>query len=537
MVRSSILRFGISPIILASLALACGGGGGGGGEGTDTDTDTSGETAVPGESSGGEEEGSGTTTGSADESDSGEDEGTDTTGGASLEGLIEALCNYEFACCSRGELDYRLGPFTDDAAECTARYIQQLDSNNNDDPVLIGSLLDSLAYSIRLERVDVDAAALSACIEAVQARECNAPVDGETRCEAGEGDDPCALDSLFFGRQQVGDVCNPNLFPDVECAAGSKCVAVSGDIGECEKRAVADEFCSSADDCDDGLFCDFSEGKCAPKGDVGDACAFEDPNVPTPGTETRQCLDHLTCDPDTETCTAYCSEGYDCSADAQCPAGLSCVPMAPGSPFNYCASTGNAGAACDTKADCASGHYCAGENCALSKNVGDTCASTEECVTGYCNITCQNFEGVGDPCTSDLQCDPATTVGCFTSDDGTLCRAAKLPNDSICVGGQDSCASGVCDATPTGQRCIVGEQEGDDCDESAATTSVNLCAEGLYCDTDSVCKTKGGAGATCEEDGSVMCLSGSCDPSAPWDEPMCTDAPESSDAVTCDGME
>jgi hypothetical protein len=157
-------------------------------------------------------------------------------------------------------------------------------------------------------------------------------------------------------------------------------------------------------------------------------------------------------------------------------------------------------------------------------------------VTGYCAITCQNYEGPGDACTFPEQCNPSTTVGCFTSEDGQLCRANKLSNGSICNAIEDSCASGICDATATGYRCIDGEAENEDCDDNPATTSTNLCGAGLYCDADDgQCKAQSGAGGTCADDDDVQCLNGACDEGGPWGADVCTDAPENAESVTCDG--
>src|SRR5688572_5858409 len=73
--------------------------------------------------------------GSAEQSDpddtGGDDDPSGGNDGSALEPLIGSLCEWEFRCCSDGERDYRLGPFTVDAADCSDRFVQQLGSNDD----------------------------------------------------------------------------------------------------------------------------------------------------------------------------------------------------------------------------------------------------------------------------------------------------------------------------------------------------------------------------------------------------------------------
>ncbi len=471
-------------------------------------------------------------------SDTGVDTGDTGAGGGGLEELVEALCMHEFDCCSAGELTYRLGPFTTDATVCTDRFMQLLANNDNDYPIAFAGLLGMLGNTVRLDRADVNDAAIPACIAAVKAWECAKLLDPDGRCEPGDTADPCALDKLFTGKLGAGDSCTPFMAVDIECGPGTKCVESSKVTAECRDRAAVDKACDGADDCDDGLYCDLAAGKCVAQGDVDDACEFDDPLVPTPGTETKPCLSHLTCNPDTSTCTAFCTDGYTCESDVHCPEGMSCVPESPGSAFKYCGVPGGPGDPCDTKDDCMNNHYCAGENCDQSVAIGDPCSTDEECVTGYCSLInqCTNFEGVDDPCNRHEECDPDDTVGCYTSNDGTLCRAALLPNGDACSTAEGSCNSGICDFTLSGYECMAGGGADDPCDDSTLTTDTFMCAPEFYCDpTDAVCLPKAGAGQDCMDDMSLQCLGMVCDETDPWGDPICTDAPESSTQVTCDG--
>jgi hypothetical protein len=229
---------------------------------------------------------------------------------------------------------------------------------------------------------------------------------------------------------------------------------------------------------------------------------------------------------------------------------MSCIPMTPGSSYTYCAAPGAEGAACDTKPDCESGNYCAGDNCADLNGIGDACGADDQCSAGYCDTggsgNCENFLAVGDACTLSKQCNPASSVGCYTSDDDNdglideqVCRSALLPNSSKCIEAENSCASGVCDFDIFDgfYSCITGAQLNEACDNEPITLDTK-CAPGLYCHPeDATCEEKLGAGGVCEDNGADQCLSGVCDPDAPWDQDMCTDAPESPDTVTCDGVD
>ncbi|MBL4685827.1 MAG: hypothetical protein JKY37_14625, partial [Nannocystaceae bacterium] len=123
------------PLLSLGLSACSAGEDGGRGEQQETDgatTGTAGPMTDEAESSGGTTsvaDGDASETGEADS----ESSGTGTVDEpADLEALVAALCEWEFKCCSDGEVDYRLGPFAQDAADCTERFLQQVMSNDND---------------------------------------------------------------------------------------------------------------------------------------------------------------------------------------------------------------------------------------------------------------------------------------------------------------------------------------------------------------------------------------------------------------------
>lgn len=530
---------------------------------TETDTDTAG----PGTGTTGEGEsandGSSTTgddadsTGAPDTATDGIDtDGTDTGADEDeLEGLIGALCDWEFNCCSEGELDYRLGPFTADAAGCTQRYVEQLYSNDDVAESNRGGLLYTLGFAIRLDRSTVDRSAAADCRAQIEAQECNQPA-GDFVCSPGDDParNPCDLRNLFEGTLAVGELCSANLAGlgfDIECAAGASCEEVDG-THVCVDKGLEDEFCEADYTCDEGLFCDIGTGLCRPKAGLGEACAYEDADDPALGTESTQCQAGLTCNPQSNTCVEYCSTGFACAADEQCPTGESCIPVDfEDGTHSFCAAQGDTnGDRCDTDRDCGDGFHCAGETCASDRSQGTECEFDGQCEDGlYCDVggsgECEIVLIANATCDGDHECNPSTTLGCMTSDDGRRCRTSLLDNGDDCVPGENEgdnwCASGVCEDTSddgmANPQCHAGASVGDACDASAATFDALRCAEGSYC-LDEECVAKVDAGGDCSEDGSAQCLGGTCDQI--WEGDYCTDAvplEELETAATCDGVE
>ncbi|HET6586021.1 MAG TPA: hypothetical protein VFG69_21335 [Nannocystaceae bacterium] len=479
-----------------------------------------------------------------DESGDGPADDSGGTEPGDAEPLVEALCAWDFACCDRGELDYRLGPFTADAADCSARFLEQLVSNDNTNESPRADLLYLLGFAVDLSRSAVDPAMVQACAEVVAARDCNAVVEPGA-CTAGS-EDPCSLSALFVGLQDVGDPCNAGLAGfgfDIECAPGSTCEDVDGDW-VCVDKGLVDEFCEGDDKCDEGLYCDLAVGRCALRSAEGESCAFEDDRAPDAGTETLPCLEHLTCDPRTETCVAFCSAGYDCADDSACPDGQSCVPFDIGDGvYTYCAPRGlDNGDRCDSHRDCADTLHCNGSACETDLAVDEVCAADDQCPSGsYCAGTCLIVENAGSLCATDSECNDDTTIGCITSADGTLCRTTRLANGEPCTPGQNAggnwCTSGICedlsDDAAANPRCQAGALSGAACDDDDATLGVPRCATTHYCD-EGTCAPKSAAGGSCEDDGTTQCMNGVC--TTIWADERCSDAPPlGSDTVTCDG--
>jgi hypothetical protein len=518
------------------------------GSGGTDGADGSGDTANPTQT--GSAEGGSNPTGGTD---------TDTGGGgdgSDVEPLIGALCDWEFKCCDDGERTYRLGPFTTDAADCTERFTQQLYSNDDKPELQRGDLLYTLGFGVRLDRSTPNAQAAADCKDLIEQQQCWEPAGEDAVCTPG-GDpsqNPCDLRNLFTGTQKEGEPCSEALAGlgyDIECEEGSSCEEKDG-IFVCVDKGLVDEFCEADDKCDQGLYCDIASGRCAIRADEGEHCEFEDAQQPDVGTETLPCLEHLTCDPQSETCIAYCNTYYDCAVDASCPEGESCIPVDyDDHTYTYCLERQNTnGDRCDTDHDCVDNMHCAGDSCRTDAGLHDDCTAINECEAGlYCDIggsgQCEIVVNANQPCSSDRECNPSTTIGCITSDDGQLCRTSQLGNGDVCVPGEHAanptgnwCSTGVCeDATDDGEanpECRIGASEGQECDEDYATDDTPRCAQGLYC-LEGVCKVKSEAGGGCHDDQGLQCLNASCDQI--WEGDYCTDGVPvgRTDIVTCDG--
>ncbi len=482
----------------------------------------------------------------------GDDDDTGTGPGASeadINALVAALCAWDFQCCSDGEIDYRLGPFTTDADECTERFVEQLESNDNDAVFPRGDLLSVLGYSIDLSRSEPNAENVAACAAQQERLTCNAQANGESFCAPllDPNGDPCRLDNLFTGRLAAGDPCSADLaaMGDVECQPGSTCELVDDDDWVCVDKGLLDEFCEADSTCDGGLFCDIETGRCAEKSDVGGPCSFEDEGQPDAGTEVLPCRDGLTCDPTTNTCAAFCSQGFDCADDASCPEDQSCIPLDLGdNTYTYCGARGDTnGDRCDTDRDCADSFHCDGSACASDIAVDNACTTSEQCEEGlYCAGVCTVVRNAMEVCTADFECNPSTTIGCITSENGRRCRTAQLLPGDVCTPGERDggtwCATGLCEDLASdgvaGPTCQIGAAVGAACDDNAATLGVPSCAVTSYCD-EGVCSAKADSGQDCSDDQAVQCLNGSCEEI--WSGEFCTDAPPLIDenAVTCDG--
>ncbi len=483
-----------------------------------------------------------------------------------IEELVRAICDWEFKCCDRGELDYRLGAFTVDADSCAERFLFGLyRSNVTVNPYPSGSaagLLGSLAYLVDLNRVELNEPAIAKCAAEWQVRACATGSETPARCATPKNieSDACALTKLFAPKLTLGQACTLALSEgafenDVECQPGSTCLPAdhpenAADTPTCVQRSLEGEPCIKDEDCDYDLFCT-ERGACQPKRGVGQDCAFSKADAPAPGEEQVPCKPGLSCHPLRLICVERCSEGFTCETDAECPSGMSCAPLTVGddaTSFHVCRKLGDAvSARCDDSEDCVSARFCEAEICTKDRALGEACASDAECPKGaYCDPKdgCSAPTPRGNPCTSAAECD-REAAGCVydADDDRFECSAKKRELGMKCLKDED-CASGLCErGTPAAinMTCIAGALPGEDCDDNTFGGERFRCGPGSIC-IENICKAQVGPGEPCAdpntgEPQAMRCKSQQCQ--AQWDEFMCTDAPVplllGGTGVVCDG--
>ncbi|HEX2735612.1 MAG TPA: hypothetical protein VHM70_28625 [Polyangiaceae bacterium] len=491
------------------------------------------------------------------------------TASGDINDLISAVCDWEFRCCDRGELDYRLGPSRTSVDKCVEVFTYELTKNStqNDYAGRQGlELLGVLAFSVDLDRVEINAKGVSECIAEWQAKDCNQEYKPVDHC-AGPVDysrAACDLSNLFKPKLADGDECTIGLTEtgagnDIECLPGSTCLPAGdpenpNNEASCVSRALDGEPCNEDRDCDFNFYC-AADGSCAEKGDEGDPCSFADPELPKPGEEDAACKLGLSCHPIDLVCVNNCSKDFPCADDSQCPSGQSCAPFTVGddsTSFHVCRELGaNGTARCDNDADCVKDRYCGGGICAADANENDECSVDGQCPEGtYCsdtNLVCQPYTLRGSVCArnadfSSEECEPAA-VGCiFDGDDQQLkCSSSKNSNGDGCAEDYD-CKSGLCELATSeapSKTCVAGAAVDDDCDEDPGSGTALRCAPGAVC-FEGACRAQLAAGGDCTGAGdgdSSLCANSSCVDT--WETHMCTDAPAPSSAggsgVMCDG--
>lgn len=452
-----------------------------------------------------------------------------------MQPLVDAACDWMFGCCSPDELVYQVGDFTVDANDCSERLLDAISagvplnleqgglSNDPAEGLLI------LALSINEGRVDVNSAEVQECADATSDRACNAPLmaadPNATRCMPGDEGEvtepPCNPDEMFVGKQGVGEECSGQF----ECAIGLRCIDF-GTSAICARRGAVGENCFVDDECDVGLICDWANGTCDEGKKLGEACAFVDPLLPVPGTESIRCAEGLACDPTTTLCVGgYCAPGAPCSdfiSDTDCPEGYFCTGDAMGLLYTCQPPGGNGapcmrdetcaslfcdpttatcgdlladGSTCNFSEECASGwcDFGGGGICSPTVPNGQPCPSGDnaQCSDGYCDFmagTCTGYAAENGPCPTGIECDPTQDLFCVGDVMNMTCQRAPFPNGTNCVDGSQCqtnvCFNGLCaDGTPIGSAC-----------SSDPMMMIAPCVIGSYCNI-----VDGSTNGTCVE--------------------------------------
>jgi hypothetical protein len=257
--------------------------------------------------------------------------------------------------------------------------------------------------------------------------------------------------------------------------------------------------------------------------------------VVTPGLPgTNQCVDY--------TCRAPVPAGMACTGGAFCRPEDHCVyRLVGGTDMSICA-TGDAGQACDRDDDCDVGNFCNGglSNgsamgiCTLSKQVGATCRSDDECAGelacvgnfGAVNGICRDVRAPNAIC--DANTFPYSCHGhqvCETPGSnmtGTCKPAANLGQACNVMNGVASycgffmsCENNLCrEPGALNEACTVSTSFG-----GGGFGNPNGCNMGLFCDIDvtgqptGVCRLPQANNSSCSRDSN--CDSDFCAPATP----------------------
>jgi len=143
------------------------------------------------------------------------------------------------------------------------------------------------------------------------------------------------------------------------CEEGLWCDQSSDDVGVCVSTLGEGEECDANGTCDDGLYC-MDDGNCHAPGELDDPCGVF--------TEAS-CVQGLFCDRETVLCKPARAEDETCNPFTpvtSCQEGLYCACLADGCP------------------GVSSGHD-PEDVCVLKVENGESCSSSEECISGYCS--------------------------------------------------------------------------------------------------------------------------------------------------------
>jgi hypothetical protein len=380
--------------------------------------------------------------------------GNDTSGLDNfIKNMSQALCQWEFRCCTDAEImQIEMGKFTDEA---TCEKFANL------------KLTDEFALTrlgIQQGRIKIDTGLAQMCVDKANMKVCNGTMT--TPPPAMEcAMDPCTY--MLTGKTGAGAACLIN----GECAKGSRCVgANAGAEGVCVAYQAEGDICNDSTDCDPSvcnLYCAKKDFTCHVRAMLGGACAYKnDPVTMMPTELLLECdpgvNNDVYCDPGTSMCKQLPGDGQPCLAAPLPPGVFSPCDTDPtlnltcdrsGGMPGVCRAPGMAGAdctniGCSTKAMLYCDRTVTPPTCMAlpglnqpCQNSGFQCASPYSCNTNMTPATCVAPGQLGDMCNNfSMRCD--VTLWCDNQMTPATCQA-KLADGSPCTQSQ-SCLSGQC---------------------------------------------------------------------------------------------
>lgn len=324
---------------------------------------------------------------------------------------------------------------------------------------------------------------IGACLTALTG---TAPLGAE--CNAGGLDCQAGLVCM-----RPGQYCAPQgMFPRPTCqpprGLGAPCASVldcqpglACDDDHCRQPAAPGQPCTAYSSvCGPAGLCWSTSAVCWRWGREGDACGA--------GSYTL-CDPPLQCSSDV--CRFAVASGGECSRDAQCPVGESCVG-------STCQLAGEPGEWCDTPRDCSTGSCDLDtRSCRGTTAPGQPCVNADTCTLGlFCTAgECQPPGNVGAPCSSDAHCLSGTWCPAEVQSTCQPLGQYGAPCDSRGGRGGRGCAAGYhCEGRDGAGRSLNTCQALGTMNAPCRTNA--SCSAGLLCFSQH-CQSPGTAGASC----------------------------------------
>ncbi len=375
--------------------------------------------------------------------------------------LAESVCELSFRCCDRGEIDYYLGPFVTDEADCAERLVTSAGTATT---VLLGiealggsvnlPNLEALEEAIESGRVRVDQDAVAECATLIRTAMCNEPpaeppppIEGCNPAIPEPLPEGTACDRIVVGLGREGATCYSGM-GSLECAEGFVCLRSVPELGlvsACGEPQQEGEACFHDEECAQDLYCSLADGRCRVPMPLMQTCSYSDPSdlSPSPDTLLVRCEPNLTCSPFGETCVGPCARGSLCVADIHCDedAGLFCMD-------GFCDTPRSAGQPCQIDEHCQPGLTCdpdplrEGLFCTPLFGDGAPCFQDDECLSGYCDTTvCAPKKANNQPCAT---LDHNSCLSGFCSPTATTCQPQVAPPGACPTGLNEQCMNGRC---------------------------------------------------------------------------------------------
>lgn len=274
--------------------------------------------------------------------------------------IAEVACHNLYQCCTEGEIETFLRVDEPRSEEQCRDDLRRACSR----------AMVTLQDSVEANRVRFDAAIMNTCLQSLVAPEgtCAEVVDALPWTDA-------CMNTAWIGTLAAGEACR---FAH-DCAGGAD--ATCGPAQQCIAKPTQGQPCGTG--CASAFYC---AGTCQPRLAVG-----------TPCTSGDQCQEDLFCDfsSPTPTCTARGAGGGACNGPSGCLSGQ-CIP-------GTCSGQGGS---CYRDTDCP-------RQCS---NGPAFCTQDYQCGLGTCQVSAASCSlpgdcGVGDTCIFPAQCLPATCMG------------------------------------------------------------------------------------------------------------------------------